>query len=235
MVQFQVNDSYSWDNTIRAATPMCLPSSRWFPLNLPWKKVPVLITRTTLPYVTTPDLGSPINDRKRGFGDAELLLLATPKLKTKGVQIGIGVNAVFPTAGDNNFTGSGKWQIGPAALYINMQTPKLQWGLFAFQDWSFASSSSGSGRPGVSKLSLQPFITKHFDKGWYIGSPESPQEYNWNTKKWTWKLGPSAGRVFKIGKQPVKMYGALYYNPEDDAGATAKWTGKMGITFLFPK
>jgi hypothetical protein len=43
------------------------------------------------------------------------------------------------------------------------------------------------------------------------------------------------GRVFKISKAPVKMFGAVYYNPEDDNGATAEWTAKVGLTFLFPE
>jgi len=113
-----------------------------------------------------------------------------------------------------------------------MKTPKLQWGLFAFQEWSFAGDND---REDVSKLSLQPFITYHFGKGWYVGSPESPQTYNFENSKWTWLLGPQLGRVFKIGKLPVKLFGAVYYNPEDDAGATAEWTAKFGLTFLFPE
>jgi hypothetical protein len=141
---------------------------------------------------------------------------------------------VIPTAGDNEFTGSGKWQAGPAFVYINTQS-STQWGFFGFQQWSFASTDSGEGRPSVSKLSLQPFITHHFGEGWFVGSPDGPQVYNFDTKKWTLQLGPQVGRVFKIGKQPVKMFGAVYHNPIDDGGATAKWTAKIGLTFLFPE
>jgi hypothetical protein len=204
------------------------------PINLPWENVPLLINRTTLPYITTPDLGDPIN-RKRGFGDVNVLMLAVPKLKTKGVQVGLGFNSVIPTAGDNSFTGSGKWQIGPSALYLNMRTPKLQWGLFGYQLWDFASSSNGSDRPGVSKLSIQPVLTKHFDKGWYVATPDTPQTYDFKANKWTWALGAQGGRVMKLGKQPVKLFGEILYNPEDDNGPTAEWSGKVNITFLFPK
>jgi len=145
------------------------------------------------------------------------------------------VNTAFPTAGDNDFTGNGKWQAGPAALYINMQTPKLQWGLFGYQLWDYASSSGNSDRPGVSKLSLQPIFAKHFKKGWYLGSPDTPQTYDWNAGKWTWALGAQAGRVQKFGNQPVKWYGEFLYNPEDDNGATSEWEFKANLTFLFPK
>jgi hypothetical protein len=48
-------------------------------------------------------------------------------------------------------------------------------------------------------------------------------------------LGPQVGRVMKLGKMPVKLFGAFYYNPEDDNGPNAKWTAKFNITFLFPE
>ncbi len=68
-----------------------------------------------------------------------------------------------------------------------------------------------------------------------MGSPDVPQVYDFGNDKWTWALGPQVGRVLKLGKQHVKMFGAVYYNPEDDAGPTAKWTAKFGLTLLFPK
>ena len=86
----------------------------------------------------------------------------------------------------------------------------------------------------MSKLSLQPFITQHFGTGWFVGTPDGPQVYNFVTNAWTLKIGPQLGRVFRIGKQPVKLFGAVYYNPVDD-GPSAKWTAKIGITFLFPE
>ena len=160
----------------------------------------------------------------------------TPKLKTKGVQLGLGWTVTIPTAGDNDFTGSGKWSAGPAFLYINMKTPKIQWGLFTFQQWSFASSSGNSDREDVNQLSLQPFITYHFGKGWYVASPDDPANLQLRKlEKWTWAIGPQLGKVTKIGKQPVKMFGAVYYNPEDNAGPTPEWTAKFGLTLLFPK
>jgi len=116
-----------------------------------------------------------------------------------------------------------------------MQTPKIQWGMFAYQLWDIGSSSGNSDRPGVSKLSLQPFIIKHFDKGWYIGTPDTPQTYDFKSDKWTWALGGQVGRVMKLGKQPVKLFGEVLYNPEDDNGPTSEWTAKFNVTFLIPE
>jgi hypothetical protein len=233
LVQFQLQDAYNWDNHNSSGYSNSFVIQPVIPIKLPWEKVPLLITRSTLPFVSTPDLDAV--GRKHGFGDFTFLGLATPRLKTKGMQLGFGGTFVVPTAGDNSFTGSGKWQAGPSFLYINMRTPKLQWGLFAFQLWSFASFNQEEDREDVSKLSLQPFITKHFGQGWYVGSPDVPQTYDFEADKWTWALGPQVGRVMKLGKIPAKLFGAVYYNPEDDAGPTAKWTAKFNITFLFPK
>lgn len=234
LVQVQLLNSYNWENHNSSGYSNNFVLQPVIPFKMPWEKVPILVTRTTLPYVWTPDLDEPIG-RKNGFGDLVSLGLFTPKLKTKGVQLGLGWTVTIPTAGDNDFTGSGKWSAGPAFLYINMKTPNIQWGLFTFQEWSFASSSGNSDREDVNQLSLQPFITYHFGKGWYVGSPDVPQTYNFENSKWTWAIGPQLGKVTKIGKQPVKMFGAVYYNPEDDAGPTPEWTAKFGLTLLFPK
>lgn len=231
LIQFQVQDVYNFENSNSDGYSNAFIIQPVVPVKLPWEKVPLLITRTTIPYVSTPDLGSPVN-RKHGLGDTVALGLFTPKLKTKGVQLGLGYTVTIPTAGDNDFTGSGKWQAGPAFLYINMRTPKLQWGLFAFQQWSFASTAGN--REDVSKLSLQPFITKHLSKGWYIGSPDNPQTYNFKSDKWTLALGGQVGRVMKLGKLPVKLFIEPLYNPEDD-GPSARWTVKFNMTMLFPE
>ena len=124
LMQFQLQDTYKWSNHNSNGYANVTTLQAVIPVKLPWESAPLLITRTTVPYVTTPDLGEPIN-RKRGLGDSSVLMLASPKLETKGVQVGFGLNTASPTDGDNDFTGSGKGQAGPAALYINMRTPSL--------------------------------------------------------------------------------------------------------------
>ena len=234
LVQLQLLNSYNWDNHNSDGYSNVMTVQPVIPLKLPWESVPVLITRTTIPYVWTPDFGEPIG-RKNGLGDINMLMLGVPKLEAKGIEMGFGFNSVIPTAGNNDYTGSGKWQLGPSMLYINMRTPKLQWGLFAYQLWDIASSDGNSDRPGVSKLSLQPFITYHFGEGWFVGSPDTPQTYDFKSEKWTLALGGQLGKVTKFGKQPVKLFGEVLYNPIDDNGPTAEWTAKVGLTFLFPK
>ena len=232
LMQIQLQNSYSWDNYNSSGASNTFVFQPVIPISLPWKSVPLWISRTTLPYIRTP--GFPVVGHEHGFGDITMNNFFTLNLGLKGQTIGIGPTFVFPTAGDNEFTGNGKWQAGPTFLYINHAT-KTQFGILAYQLWSFASTSSGKDRPGVSKIALQPFITQHLDKGWYVGSPDSPQFYDWKTEKWQLALGGQVGRVFKIGKQPVKMFGEILHNPVDNGGPTAKWTAKIGLTLLFPE
>jgi hypothetical protein len=232
LVQFQVQDAYTWDNHNVSGYSNAVIIQPVIPVALPWEAVPLLITRTTIPWVSTPDLGPGVN-RKHGFGDLVALGLFTPKLKAKGVQVGLGYTLTLPTAGDNEFTGNGKWQAGPAALFINMRTPHMQWGALAYQSWSFADAQQH--RESVSVLNFQPFINWHFSKGWYMGTPDTPQKYNFKTDKWTWAIGGQWGRVMKLGKLPVKLFGEILNNPENNAGATYNWQFKFNLTMLFPE
>jgi hypothetical protein len=148
-------------------------------------------------------------------------------------MVAFGYNLIIPTGGDNDFVGSGKWSIGPGAAYINMQTPHWQWGLFGYSAFSFASQNTDRGH--VSSVSVQPLLIRHFDKGWYAGLPDIPQTYNFDTKEWTFALGPRVGKVTKFGKQPVNLFGQITYNSNDDTDEIApEWTYKFNVTFLFP-
>jgi hypothetical protein len=147
----------------------------------------------------------------------------------------VGYNLTIPTAGDNDFVGSGKWSIGPGAIYLNMQTPNLQWGLLTYSSFSFADHH-GSDRNSVSNIAIQPLLTKHFDKGWYLALPDVPLQYDFMTDNWTLPLGARLGRVMKLGKKPVNLFGQVTYNPQDnDDQVAAEWTIKVNLTFLFPK
>ena len=86
LMQFQVQNAYKWKNHNSNGYANVTTLQTVIPVPLPWKEVPMLITRTTLPYVTTPNFDGPV-DRKSGFGDTDFLALFTPKLKTKGVQL----------------------------------------------------------------------------------------------------------------------------------------------------
>jgi len=201
------------------------------PVSLPWKAVPTMITRTTFSYVTTPDLGD-LFGRTSTLGDTVIIAPLLPKLKAKGIMIGIGPALSIPTATDD-LTGSGKWAVGPTLVYFNGKTKGLQWGVLGWHLWDFADADNDHDA-SVNKSFFQPFLVKHFDKGWYVGTPDVPGTYNWRDGQTTFPLGLRLGRVTKIGKQPVNLMGEVFSSPWDD-GASSEWSVKLSFTLLFPK
>ena len=198
------------------------------PFDLPFESVPKLITRTTIPYVSAPDL--PGRGSVDGLGDTVLLAFALPKMETEGHMFGIGPAIGIPTATEDK-TGSGAWSLGPAAVYINLQTSKLMWGGLFYGLWDVAGEDD---RDKVSQINVQPILNKYFEGGWYLGLQDIPWTYNDDTGDWFLPIGPRLGKTTKIGNQPVNMFGGAYYNPEDTAG-TAEWTFKLSVSLLFPQ
>jgi hypothetical protein len=234
MIQFELQNKFAGDSHNSDGYGNTFVIQPVIPIKLPYKRVPEMITRTTLPYVSTPDLDSPVN-RRHGFGDLTLLAVGNIPI-AKGQMIGAGGSFVFPTAGDNEFTGSGKYSAGPALAYINTVIPKWQLGLVGWQQWSYASGgSSGESREDVSDISIQPLVIRHFDKGWYAGLPDDPQKYNWKTNGWTWSIGFRVGRVIKLGKLPVNLFVQPVYNPNASGGSADTWAVKANMTMLFPE
>jgi hypothetical protein len=203
------------------------------PVPLPSKAVPMLITRTTIPYISTPDLGEP-NNRKHGFADTSLLTFFVPNFGLPGHIIALGGSFGIPTGGDNEFTGAGQWTAGPAAVYMNAKTKGLQWGLMYFQD--FDVSSTRSGAADINKISLQPIFNYHMSDGWYIAAPDLAQTYDNETNEWSTNIGAVLGRVFAYKKQHLQVFGGVYYNSEDNEDIVAgEWTMKFNVSFLLPE
>jgi hypothetical protein len=137
-----------------------------------------------------------------------------------------------PTA-TSDFTGTGKWLAGPGFIYINTATKGFQWGIFGYQQWSFASAGNSRDRPEVSQLFFQPIIVKHFDKGWYVGSQEILWMVDFNNSTWTLPLGVRVGRVMKLGHTPVNLFVEPFYDVSSN-NPGQEWGVKINFTILFP-
>jgi hypothetical protein len=237
LISMRIQDQYTPDNRNASGDSNTLILQVVMPIKLDSESVPLFVTRTTLPYVNTPDLDGGVGTQE-GFGDTAALGFWVPKLETKGLEVGFGYSLSIPTAGSNEFTGSGKWSAGPAALFLDMQTPTWQWGGLVFADFSFADNDTGQDfhRNHVAQVNIQPILTKHFDKGWYAALPDLPQTYDYQTNEWTYALGGRVGRVTKFGQQPVELFGQITYNSNDDTDEVApEVTYKVNLTFLFPE
>ena len=227
-VQYQNSPSYyNADSYSQAAIGQAV-----IPVALPFESVPLMITRTTIPYISTPNLEGV--GKKHGFSDTSLLTFLVPDFGLEGHTIAMGASIGIPTGGDNEFTGSGQWQLGPTFAYFNTKTKGLQWGLMVYQNWDVASTRSDA--EDVNNTNFQPILNYHFGKGWYVGLPDLPQAYDNETNNWTTALGGVLGRVFPWGKQHLQVFGGVYYNTEEnDDQVAGEWTVKLNLSFLLPE
>jgi hypothetical protein len=159
LIQFQIQDAYTPSNNNVSGSSNAFILQPVIPIKLSWEAVPLLLTRTTLPYINTLDFDGGIGTQE-GFGDIAQQGFFLPKLETRRVMPGIGYNLTIPTGGANDFVGSGKWSIGPGAVYMNLQTPPWQWGGMAYSSFSFASQDSD--RSHASNISIQPYAHQTF-------------------------------------------------------------------------
>jgi hypothetical protein len=197
-----------------------------------------LITRPVITLFNSVPHPDPHNfqeiERTTGFGDTVLMEMFSPSPKLVGNWLlGLGPTFVFPT-GSSDFTGQGKWQVGPAAVvgYLSKK-----WILGAFvQNWtSFAGSDN---RPDTNQMNLQPIASYFLPDGWSIGYSGNILA-NWKAEKagdtWTVPLGLGINKVLKLGKLPVKVgLAGQYMLHHPDFGAQ-KWNIQLSVTPVIPK
>jgi hypothetical protein len=217
-------DSWSNATLVQAVVPLPSISSKFDSLT-------GIVTRTTAPFIATPKLPNGVN-RKNGWGDTQTQIFFVPKKSPKKTIWGVGPAFTFPTAGDNEFTGSGQWQAGPTAVVMVTPVPGLQVGALVIQQWDFHETRSDAADQSL--LSFQPILTKHFSGGWYVAAPDVPQVYNWKTNDWSLNLGGVVGRVGPVYGMPMQIYGGVYYNTEDNDTVSSEWIFKATFGFLFP-
>ncbi|WP_068310641.1 hypothetical protein [Polycladidibacter hongkongensis] len=149
---------------------------------------------------------------------------------------------VIPTA-TTEALGEGQWQAGIggilAANYRNVFTENdsVHFGIFGHNLWSFAQTRDNA--QDVNKLFVQPIVVYHFNellgqKGWYAALPDDFWVYDWNESQFdVIAAGLRVGRVFKIGDQPVNVFGQGYWNGAKTDG-TPQAFAKLNFTLLFP-
>ncbi len=128
--------------------------------------------------------------------------------------------------------GSGKWSGGPTVVGLYMTGP-----------WVVASSQTTvvlrgrERRESVNQFLAQPFINYNLPLGWYIGSTPIVTA-NWKADKagdvWTVPLGAGVGKILRIGKLPLNVQAAGFYNVVKPT-VGPDWTLRLQVQFLFPK
>ena len=165
-----------------------------------------------------------IGGRTSGFGDLIYLGLASPK---KGISHGKGQTSVwgfglglsFPSA-SHDLLGSGKWSMGPSALYAYLGQ---KWKLGTLIQ-SYFSYAGDSNRNDVSSLNIQLFYYYSITPTISIGAgPNIRADFEADSgNQWTVPLGIGIGYTRNIGKIPVRFmleYHGSVYRP-DTIGTT---------------
>ncbi len=216
LIQFQLQNIFvptSWDASGYANQFFIQPV---IPINLHNKIFPTLITRITLPIVTTPNPDGPISGTT-GAGDM-ILLTAAVNNQPWGM-IGVGPTFTFPTASDSR-TGSEKWQAGPTLVVFVTKFKPWQIGALYYTQHSFAGTSA---RSSVSKMFYQPILIRQFSKGWYAGLPDLASTTDFRTGGNTINFtGLRVGKVTKVKKQPLNVFLQGWGTPVHD-GAVGKF------------
>jgi len=227
LIQFQLQNVFiptSWESSGYANLFVIQPV---IPINLHNKIFPTLLTRTTLPIVTTPNPDGPISGTT---GTGDMVILATAINNQPWGMIGVGPTFTFPTASDSR-TGSEKWQAGPTLVVFVTKYHPWQFGALVYTQHSFAGTSA---RSTVSELFYQPILVRHFSKGWYAALPDVASTTDFRTGGNTINfLGLRVGKVTKVKKQPLNVFLQGWGTPVHD-GAVGQFNIKLSVSFLFP-
>jgi hypothetical protein len=187
---------------------------------------PVMTLYQSVPHPTA--TGS--IERTTTFGDMILATVLSPA-HTEPWIIGVGPTWVFPTAG-SDFTGQGKWQVGPAVGggYI---TDKFMIAALVQQWWSFAGDAD---RRDTNQVSILPLTYRFFGDGWSVGYSGNILA-DWKASGgnvWTVPLGLSVGKVIMFGMLPVQVQVAgQYFVERPEFGP--EWNVQLQLTPIIPR
>jgi hypothetical protein len=188
-----------------------------------------LTTRTILPTV---ERSSPAPGIRSAFGLGDLnpTLFLSPAKHGKFMW-GLGPTFTLPTATDP-LVGHGMWSAGPAAVGVYTSGPWVV-GTLANNQWSF----EGWGTEEVNALFIQPFVHYNFKHGWYLTTaPIITADWNaTHDEVWTLPVGGGVAKILKLGKLPVNVQLAAYYNAVTPETYGADWQLRLQFQFLFPE
>ena len=201
----------------------------------------MLISRIIQPIVWQPT-PSANSGGEYGIGDMNPTFFLSPAKPGKLIW-GAGPAIVIPTATSASL-GQGKLSFGPSVVALTQPGP---WTIGALVNNVFSVAGSPH-RPYVNQMLLQYFINYNMKKGWYLTSAPIITA-NWRSKGsgeaadgndttggsvWTVPVGGGAGRIMKLGFQPVNISASFYGNAVHPPGASS-WGMRLQIALLYPK
>jgi hypothetical protein len=184
----------------------------------------MVITRTIVPIIVAPRLSATAGV-DYGLSNIQPQFYLSPVHAGKFVW-GVGPQLWLPTATDDKL-GINKWGGGPATV-----------GLFRSGHWLVGSLASnqfaGVNHRHENQMTINPFVYYNFKRGWYLVSTPIITA-DWmaeRNKRWTVPVGGGAGKLFKIGSQPLNARAEFFNDVRTTTGGT-DWQMQTQLQFLF--
>lgn len=173
-------------------------------LPIPLGEKTMLFARPVFNMITLPgvNLEGPkfFDDHDTEFGDIILGVGLGPQ-KDSGFLWGAGMSFIFPTA-TKDLYGSGKYQMGPAAIAFYLGERFLV-GTLAQQWWSFAGDDL---REETNHASFLCYFIYNLKNNWQLRyNPNISVDWKNKGNEVLWPLGIGVGKTTKLGKMPVKF------------------------------
>ncbi len=186
-----------------------------------WK----VITRTIVPLVWQPSFTE--DATTFGLGNVNSTAFLSP-VRPGALTWGLGPVASFPTATSPSTGSQSTWGLGPSAVLVMTRGPWV-FGVLANNVWSVAGATSNN-------LLVQYFAHYNFGKtGWYVTtSPIVTADWEAASgQQWVVPFGGGVGKLLRLGKLPVNVSAAAYYNAVRPA-VSPEWSLRTQATFLLP-
>jgi hypothetical protein len=184
----------------------------------------MVISRTIVPVVVVPRLSSTAGV-DYGLSNIQPQFYLSPVHAGKFIW-GIGPQLWLPTATDDKL-GINKWGGGPTTV-----------GLYRSGHWLGGAlvnnEFAGLNHVHENLMTINGFLYYNFKRGWYVVS--SPiMTADWTAernKRWTVPVGGGAGKLFKIGHQPLNAR-AQFFNDVRTTTGGSDWQLQTQLQFLF--
>lgn len=189
-----------------------------------------LITRTIVPFIYAEKTGTgdPEDKDRAGLSDITQSFFFSPVKPVGGWILGAGPVLRYPSATDS-FLGGEKWGAGPTAVALQ-QNAGWTYGGLVNHLWDYAGESS---RGRLNQTFIQPFVARGIGPGATVAL-SSEMLYDWPSGQWTVPVNLTFAKMFRFGKQPVRIaVGGRVYAERPPGGPD--WGLRFQLIFPFPR
>lgn len=184
----------------------------------------MVISRTIVPVVVVPRLSSTAGV-DYGLSNIQPQFYLSPVHTGKFVW-GVGPQLWLPTATDDKL-GINKWGGGPAVVGLFRSGHLLAGSLIG-------NEFAGLNHVHENQMTINWFVFYNFKHGWYVlTTPIVTADWTAERdKRWTVPVGGGAGKIFKIGHQPLNARAEFFNDVRTTNGGT-DWQMQTQLQFLF--